>query len=63
MFALHKNYFYISILLLSSLPLISEEDPYIFIDSNAQKMVQVLIENIPETYWEIIQELIKRIGI
>ena len=45
MFALHKNYFYISILLLSSLPLISEEDPYIFIDSNAQKMVQVLIEN------------------
>ncbi len=45
MFAIHKNYFYISILLLSSLPLISEEDPYIFIDSNAQKMVQVLIEN------------------
>ncbi len=45
MFALHKNYFYISILLLSSLPLISDEDPYIFIDSNAQKMVQVLIEN------------------
>ena len=45
MFALHKNYFYIYILLLSSLPLISEEDPYIFIDSNAQKMVQVLIEN------------------
>ncbi len=45
MFALHKNYFYISILLLTSLPLISEEDPYIFIDSNAQKMVQVLIEN------------------
>ena len=45
MFALHKNYFYISILLLNSLPLISEEDPYIFIDSNAQKMVQVLIEN------------------
>ena len=45
MFALLKNYFYISILLLSSLPLISEEDPYIFIDSNAQKMVQVLIEN------------------
>ena len=45
MFALQKNYFYISILLLSSLPLISEEDPYIFIDSNAQKMVQVLIEN------------------
>jgi phospholipid transport system substrate-binding protein len=45
MFVLHKNYFYIYILLLSSLPLISEEDPYIFIDSNAQKMVQVLIEN------------------
>ena len=45
MFALHKNYFYISILLLSSLPLIAEEDPYVFIDSNAQKMVQVLIEN------------------
>ncbi|MEJ6767850.1 MAG: ABC transporter substrate-binding protein [Gammaproteobacteria bacterium] len=45
MFALLKNYFYISILLLSSLPLIAEEDPYVFIDSNAQKMVQVLIEN------------------
>ena len=45
MFAIHKNYFYISILLLSSLPLIAEEDPYVFIDSNAQKMVQVLIEN------------------
>ena len=45
MLALLKNYFYLSILLLSSLPVISEENPYIFIDNTAQKMVQVLIEN------------------
>ena len=45
MLALHKNYF-LSVLLLLVPPLISsEEDPHIFIDKNAQKMVQVLIEN------------------
>ena len=40
-----KKNFLIFFLLTSSLYILSEEDPYIFIDENAQKMVRVLIED------------------
>lgn len=45
MFAVVKNYLFSFILLVGTLPLLSENDPHIFIDKNAQKMVSVLIEN------------------
>ena len=45
MIAPHKNYFLTIIFLLASFHILSEEDPHIFIDQNAQMMVQVLIEN------------------
>ena len=38
----HKNYFLFFLLLLSSLDINSEENPYFFIDNNAQKMVIIL---------------------
>jgi len=40
-----KNYFFFFFILNISTFSWSEEDPYLFIDSNAQKMVQVLTEN------------------
>jgi|TARA_B100001093_G_scaffold318803_1_gene304210 phospholipid transport system substrate-binding protein len=45
MIAAHKNYFLTIVFLLASFHVLSEEDPHIFIDQNAQMMVQVLIEN------------------
>ncbi len=45
MLSAHKNYLSIFLILISSLYIDSEENPYLFIDSNAQKMVSVLTEN------------------
>ena len=45
MFAVIKNFLFSIIFLLCTMPLISESDPHIFIDDNAQLMVGVLIEN------------------
>jgi len=45
MFAVVKNFLFSFIFLLFTMPLISESDPHIFIDDNAQLMVGVLIEN------------------
>jgi phospholipid transport system substrate-binding protein len=45
MIAAHKNYFLTIVFLLASFHVLSEEDPHIFIDQNAQMMVKVLIEN------------------
>ena len=41
-----KNYFFFFFILNISSLSWSDEDPYLFIDSNAQKMVQVLTENV-----------------
>ena len=41
-----KNYFFFFLILNISTFSWSDEDPYLFIDSNAQKMVQVLTENV-----------------
>ena len=40
-----KKNFLVFFLLIGSLYILSDEDPYIFIDENAQKMVRVLIED------------------
>jgi len=45
MFPIVKNFFLVLILVTNSDKLISETDPYIFIDKNAQLMVSVLIQN------------------
>ena len=45
MIASHKNYFLTIVFLLTSFVVLSEDDPHIFIDQNAQIMVQVLIDN------------------
>lgn len=45
MFTIVKNFFLVLILVTSSDKIISETDPYIFIDKNAQLMVSVLIQN------------------
>jgi len=42
----HINYFFVFLLALFPFSIESEEDPFIFIDANAQKMVNVLIENV-----------------
>ena len=42
MLHLHKNYFFIFSFIFFSIFIKSAEDPYLFIDKNAQKMVQVL---------------------
>ena len=42
MLHLHKNYFFIFSFIFFSIFIRSDEDPYLFIDKNAQKMVQVL---------------------
>ena len=46
MLSLHKNYFLISYIFIFSFFLNSEEDPYEFIDNNAQEMVKILTENV-----------------
>ena len=45
MLSAHKNYLSLFFILLSSTYIHSEENPYLFIDSNAQQMVSVLTEN------------------
>ena len=45
MLTIVKNFFLVLILVTSSDKIISETDPYIFIDKNAQLMVSVLIQN------------------
>ena len=45
MFTIVKNFFLVLILVTNSDKLISETNPYIFIDKNAQLMVSVLIQN------------------
>tara|TARA_B100000965_G_scaffold157150_1_gene130965 strand:- start:2391 stop:3017 length:627 start_codon:yes stop_codon:yes gene_type:complete len=45
MLSAHKNYLSLFLILLSSIYIHSEENPYLFIDSNAQQMVSVLKEN------------------
>ena len=42
----HINYFFVFLLAMFPFSIESEEDPFIFIDANAQKMVNVLIENV-----------------
>ena len=45
MLSAHKNYLSLFLILLSSTCINSEENPYLFIDLNAQQMVSVLTEN------------------
>ena len=45
MLSAHKNYLSLLFILLASAYIHSEENPYSFIDSNAQQMVSVLTEN------------------
>ena len=58
-----KNYFFFFFILSVSSFSWSEEDPYFFIDSNAQKMVQVLTENVDlfESDRELYENKIKEI--
>ena len=58
-----KNYFFFFFILNISYFSWSEEDPYLFIDSNAQKMVQVLTENVDlfESDRELYENKIKEI--
>ena len=42
----HINYFFVFLLAMFPFSIESEEDPFLFIDANAQKMVNVLIENV-----------------
>ena len=58
-----KNYFFFFFILNTSKFSWSEEDPYLFIDSNAQKMEQVLTENVDlfESDREIYENKIKEI--
>ena len=45
MLHLHKNYFFIFSIIFFSILTKSDQDPYLFIDKNAQKMVEVLTSN------------------
>ena len=45
MLHVHKNYFFFFLLILISVSTKSEEDPFMFIDMNAQKMADVLVNN------------------
>ncbi len=58
-----KNYFFFFFILNISTFSWSDEDPYLFIDSNAQKMVQVLTENFDlfESDRELYENKIKEI--
>ena len=42
----HKNFFFLLLLIIIPISMESEEDPFIFIDSNSQKMADVLIKNV-----------------
>ena len=58
-----KKNFLVFFLLIGSLYILSDEDPYIFIDENAQKMVRVLTEDssLFETNRTLYEEKIKEI--
>ena len=58
-----KNYFFFFFILNISTFSWSDEDPYLFIDSNAQKMVEVLTENVDlfESDRELYENKIKEI--
>ena len=58
-----KKNFLVFFLLINSLYILSDEDPYIFIDENAQKMVRVLTEDssLFETNRTLYEEKIKEI--
>lgn len=45
MLHLHKNYFFIFSIIFFTIFAKSDQDPYLFIDKNAQKMVEVLTSN------------------
>ena len=45
MLHIHKNNFFLFLLILISVSMKSEEDPFMFIDINAQKMADVLVNN------------------
>ena len=42
----HKNYFFLFLLMIISISTKSEHNPFVFIDTNAQKMADVLVENV-----------------
>ena len=42
----HKNYFFLFLIMIISVSVKSEENPFVFIDTNAQKMADVLVENV-----------------
>ena len=42
----HKNYFCLFLLMIISISTKSEDNPFVFIDTNAQKMADVLVENV-----------------
>ena len=42
----HKNFFFLLLLIIIPISMESKEDPFIFIDSNSQKMADVLIKNV-----------------
>ena len=42
----HKNYFFLFLLMIISISTKSEDNPFVFIDTNAQKMADVLVENV-----------------
>ena len=45
MFTVIKNFLFSIMFLVFTMPLVSENDPHVFIDDNAQLMITVLIEN------------------
>lgn len=59
----HKNYFFFLLMIAITFSVKSEEDPFIFIDTNAQKMADVLIENVElfETDRSLYEDKIKEI--
>ena len=46
MLCTHKNYLFLFLILFSSADINSEDNPFLFIDSNAQKMADVLTKNV-----------------
>ena len=42
----HKNFFFLFLIMIIPIFIKSEENPFVFIDTNAQKMADVLVENV-----------------
>ena len=59
----HKNYLFVFLLILTSLPIKSEQNPFLFIDNNAQDMVKVLTNesSLFDTNRELYEQKIKDI--